>query len=196
MEGDRVDVLPATGEAKEDSTASPISRFLNEWNLRRAGRYSRWNRKAAHFSKRCACYYCQRVFPTNEITSWVDGGLTAVCPYCDVDSVIPSYSLTCGSVDQLLPESLRPNFSDVFLSAMHRKWFGSSITAKELKRLRNTWWWPLKTGIRRAIFQFRKRWMRTSSIYSPLHGPKKTHLGGKDDNSREPVLAEHPSRAM
>lgn len=47
----------------------------------------------------CGCFSCLRTYPPSEILTWVDDkrtdgrtGLTAVCPYCSVDSVIGSAS--------------------------------------------------------------------------------------------------------
>jgi hypothetical protein len=43
----------------------------------------------------CGCFYCRRMFPPSTITEWVDEneegvGQTALCPYCGIDTVIPS----------------------------------------------------------------------------------------------------------
>jgi hypothetical protein len=38
----------------------------------------------------CGCFYCLEIFDREEITEWVndEGGRTALCPYCGIDSVI------------------------------------------------------------------------------------------------------------
>ncbi len=38
--------------------------------------------------QQCGCYYCCSVFNGNTINKFVDGGKTAVCPLCGIDSVI------------------------------------------------------------------------------------------------------------
>ncbi|WP_439879774.1 hypothetical protein ACSX1A_11375 [Pontibacter sp. MBLB2868] len=46
-------------------------------------------------SEVCACFYCQNTFAPNEIKEWFeesDGGMTAVCPKCNIDSVLGSKS--------------------------------------------------------------------------------------------------------
>lgn len=46
-------------------------------------------------SELCGCFYCLRTFPPAAIVEWVDepqGGQTAVCPYCQIDSVLGSAS--------------------------------------------------------------------------------------------------------
>jgi hypothetical protein len=47
-------------------------------------------------SEVCGCFYCLAVFPPSEIKEWVDTidgiGQTALCPKCDIDSVIGSNS--------------------------------------------------------------------------------------------------------
>ena len=43
------------------------------------------------------CYYCQKIFNSQEIKEWTDKDQTAICPFCDTDSVIPNlaeYKLT------------------------------------------------------------------------------------------------------
>ena len=40
----------------------------------------------------CGCFYCEKTFPSSEITDWTDAGKTALCPRCGIDSVIGSKS--------------------------------------------------------------------------------------------------------
>ncbi len=42
--------------------------------------------------KKCGCFYCLTIFNPQEITEWIDDDKTAVCPYCDIDSVISESS--------------------------------------------------------------------------------------------------------
>lgn len=51
------------------------------------------NEPSVKASRKCGCFYCQRVFDAGEISEedWCDEDLpekTAVCPYCGIDSVI------------------------------------------------------------------------------------------------------------
>ena len=48
------------------------------------------------------------VFDVREIDEWIDGGQTALCPHCGIDSVLPVID---GQPDV------------VFLWARHRYWF-------------------------------------------------------------------------
>lgn len=57
----------------------------------------------------CGCFYCLAIFPPSEITEWIDGGQTALCPKCPVDSVIGSASGYPITID--------------FLRRMHDYWF-------------------------------------------------------------------------
>jgi hypothetical protein len=51
-------------------------------------------------SDRAGCFYCQALFDPKEIMDWIDGrqvetgdtadGVTALCPRCGIDSVLPS----------------------------------------------------------------------------------------------------------
>ncbi len=46
------------------------------------------NKSEISFSTKCGCYYCLAVFEKSEIKEWTDGGETALCPRCSIDSVI------------------------------------------------------------------------------------------------------------
>ena len=43
-------------------------------------------------SEKCGCFYCCSIFNVNEIIVWTDKKDTAICPHCEVDSVIGSAS--------------------------------------------------------------------------------------------------------
>ena len=51
----------------------------------------------------CDCYHCLKTFHVEDIKDWTDGGETAICPHCNVDSVIP----TCANLQEI-----------------HQHWFG------------------------------------------------------------------------
>lgn len=59
-------------------------------------------------SLKCGCFYCGMGFPSSAIKEWTDGGQTAFCPGCGVDSVLP------GQVNK-----------DI-LDAMRQRWFEES----------------------------------------------------------------------
>jgi hypothetical protein len=42
----------------------------------------------------CGCFYCKSIFQSNEITEFIGFGIskTALCPKCEIDSVIGEYS--------------------------------------------------------------------------------------------------------
>lgn len=64
-------------------------------------------------SDKCGCFYCLAIFSSNEISEWIDEENTALCPKCDIDSVLPSVA---GY----------PLVKD-FLKQMNEYWFGSSF---------------------------------------------------------------------
>ena len=64
--------------------------------------------------RKCGCFYCLRVLSPSEIKEWCDEsengeGMTAICPYCDVDAI--------------LSESSGYPLSQDFLSKMRKRWF-------------------------------------------------------------------------
>lgn len=46
------------------------------------------NREETGMSDNCGCICCQKIFPASEVEDYVDEGMTAICPYCDCDSLI------------------------------------------------------------------------------------------------------------
>ena len=63
----------------------------------------------------CGCFYCLRIYSPSEIKEWlveetaIDWRGTAICPYCDVDSVIG--------------ESSGFPITREFMEEMHQVWF-------------------------------------------------------------------------
>lgn len=57
--------------------------------IRLAHRRSIWHRAEVEQSARCGCFHCCATFASQDIRQWVDGGQTALCPRCDIDSVLP-----------------------------------------------------------------------------------------------------------
>jgi hypothetical protein len=61
---------------------------VNEPRHIAAHRHSWLHRAAIESSAHCGCFYCLAVYPPSAIREWVDGGETALCPRCGIDSVI------------------------------------------------------------------------------------------------------------
>lgn len=57
-------------------------------NIEELSKHSIKNKKIIENSKYCACYYCLSKFDPKEIKNWTDNKETALCPKCNVDSVI------------------------------------------------------------------------------------------------------------
>jgi hypothetical protein len=49
----------------------------------------------------CGCFHCLKAFDASEVTEWVNGGSTALCPRCHIDSLLS------GRVDSIVPAFLR-----------------------------------------------------------------------------------------
>jgi hypothetical protein len=78
--------------------------------LQLAHRHSSNHRAELERSDFCRCFFCLQSFPAAEVELWIDDDEgTAVCPRCNVDSVIGSAS----GVDM----------SDAFFAEMRRYWF-------------------------------------------------------------------------
>jgi len=53
-----------------------------------ASHYSMHNIQDLKKGKICGCFYCLKIFNFIEIEDWSDNEDTALCPYCEIDSVI------------------------------------------------------------------------------------------------------------
>lgn len=54
-----------------------------------AHQFSIYNKEQIVKSSKCGCFFCIKIFDPNEIEEWIDpNDDTALCPYCDIDSVI------------------------------------------------------------------------------------------------------------
>ena len=86
-----------------------------ELDVVRAHLFSNNHKEALLNDKVCGCFYCLKIFDPKEITEWLEDDNpcdkygTAICPYCDIDSVIGE-----SSGYPITPE---------FLSAMNKYWF-------------------------------------------------------------------------
>jgi hypothetical protein len=72
------------------------------------------HREQIEKSKLCACFYCRKTFSPTQIDEWIDepnGGQTALCPFCGIDSV--------------LGDASGYKFTHEFLAAMQKRWFGT-----------------------------------------------------------------------
>ncbi len=69
------------------------------------------NRAELAASDICGCFYCLATFGRDQVERWLNEGAgTAVCPECQIDSVIGS-------------ASGYPVADPKFLEAMHVRWF-------------------------------------------------------------------------
>lgn len=68
---------------------------MQEWDMSDAvlaHRHSSRHFREIVYSERCGCFSCCAIFDPTEIKEWTDGGQTALCPECGIDSVIGSES--------------------------------------------------------------------------------------------------------
>ena len=80
-------------------------------NFNQLHKHSKNNKTELLKSNVCGCFYCGKIFNPNEIESWIKDkqDQTALCPHCQIDSVIGDAS------GFEITESL--------LNTMHKKWF-------------------------------------------------------------------------
>jgi hypothetical protein len=58
----------------------------------KAHKYCTLHRAEVEGSPLCGCFYCFATFPPTDISEWIDDGQTALCPKCEIDSVIGTAS--------------------------------------------------------------------------------------------------------
>ena len=85
--------------------------MLSENELQRINEFGINNMDSLEKEQKCGCFFCGKIFNSSEITECVEdeGGDTAVCPFCKIDSVIGE---SCGY-----------EITDELLKEMHEYWF-------------------------------------------------------------------------
>jgi hypothetical protein len=88
--------------------------ILQRTKYHAAHQHSANHRKQVLGSEKCGCFYCLEIFSPAKIEEWVDEdeneiGRTALCPFCEIDSVIGSKSGV--------------PITKEFLKAMNQVWF-------------------------------------------------------------------------
>lgn len=94
----------------------PNMAMWGEATLKAAHKHSSNHMCALLASDECGCFRCLSVFHASNVIAWIDGGNTALCPYCVVDAVIGS-------------ASGYPVSDGEFLRAMRARWF--SVASEE-----------------------------------------------------------------
>ena len=77
--------------------------------VKAAHKKSIYHRQSLQKSKICGCFYCLAIFEYCNIEEWTDEGDTALCPTCNIDSVLGD--------DSGFP------ITKEFLTAMKKVWF-------------------------------------------------------------------------
>lgn len=90
-------------------------------NTQEAHVHSSKHREEILKSNQCGCFYCLKTFKPEEIKDWIDEEQTALCPFCNIDSVIGDNS--GAAIDE------------TFLKEMHKDWFDSTQTIRGTKAL-------------------------------------------------------------
>jgi hypothetical protein len=103
---------------------------MTGWNradLEGIHRHSNWHRERIVQSGVCGCFYCLEMFPSADIVEWIpepgkNGELvedvTALCPRCGIDAVLP---------DSVPDAPLSPEL----LQAMQAYWFEKSRSPRQ-----------------------------------------------------------------
>lgn len=88
---------------------------MEKWKLEKyadkAYSHSICNKDELMKKQKCGCFYCLKIFNPKEIKEWIEDkcGDTALCPNCDIDSVIA--------------ESDEYELCEELLEFMNKKWF-------------------------------------------------------------------------
>jgi hypothetical protein len=100
----------------------PHSQEFNHADLESIHKHSSHHRPRIEASAVCGCFYCLRTFAPTAISDWVDWpngdesqpGVTALCPRCGIDAVLP---------DNVPAAAL----SEGLLRQMHDYWFERTV---------------------------------------------------------------------
>ncbi|MCG0050769.1 cytoplasmic protein [Priestia aryabhattai] len=79
-------------------------------SVKAAHRFCSDNKESLKEDNLCGCFYCLEIFHPSEIEEWIDSNeSTALCPYCEIDSIIG--------------QSSGFTITKEFLSEMNKYWF-------------------------------------------------------------------------
>ena len=94
----------------------------NRADLESIHRFSSQHRELLARSAQAGCFYCQTLFAPAEIADWVDGpaaisgdtteGVTALCPRCGIDAVLPDATVALDAA---------------LLAELHAHWFARTV---------------------------------------------------------------------
>ncbi|MDJ1484260.1 cytoplasmic protein [Cytophagaceae bacterium YF14B1] len=77
---------------------------MNKDVLEKSLKYTTINKKALGESVQAGCYYCLKVYPAYKVVDFVEADETGICPYCNIDCVLPDkspYELTRENLQEL-----------------------------------------------------------------------------------------------
>ena len=83
--------------------------YEKESRMHKLYAYASHNKHMVEKSDKCYCFHCKSMFESSEVDSYLENEQTALCPKCNIDSVIPD------SVDDTVDESV--------IAEMHDYWF-------------------------------------------------------------------------
>jgi NAD-dependent SIR2 family protein deacetylase len=83
--------------------------YEHEFLMKKLHAYCTCNRNLIENSNKCYCFHCGKIFEKDDIKEYIDNGVTALCPDCGVDSVIPD------SVDEEINKEV--------INDMNQYWF-------------------------------------------------------------------------
>lgn len=65
---------------------------LQQTNIAKLHKSASFHRFEVFHSERCTCFNCSQSFAPAQIVEWTDKNMTALCPCCHMDAVLPSYN--------------------------------------------------------------------------------------------------------
>ena len=74
--------------AAEHERKKAAARASGKGYLLDAHKHTTRHRAELHGSAQAGCFYCCSIFSSDSIEYWTDDDTTALCPKCDIDSVI------------------------------------------------------------------------------------------------------------
>ena len=95
---------------------------MHENDVILAHKFSSNHQTAFIRDKTCGCFHCLKIFHPDDINDWVKDkdDMTALCPYCGIDSVIG--------------ESSGYPITNEFLKKMNQHWFSGYVFKDRLGR--------------------------------------------------------------
>jgi hypothetical protein len=75
--------------------------MYSEQELKEIHKKSSYHLEEIDKSLICGCFYCLKTCNPSDVVEWTDGGETALCPHCGIDSLLPEEFVATSTLKEM-----------------------------------------------------------------------------------------------